>query len=232
MRGMLKSGILSGNALKIIALISMTIDHIGVQIFPFCDMFRIIGRFAFPIFAYMIAEGCTYTKNRAKYLLAIGVVAIVCQSVYFFVMGSLYQCIFVTFFLSIVMIYTADYVLKNKTLLSTALFWFLLCSVIFVTEYLPYVLVNTDFYIDYGLIGVMLPFSVYYAKGREMRLVATMICLVVLACLSGTVQWYSLLALPLIAIYNGKRGKYKLKWFFYIYYPAHLVAIYFVSCCV
>lgn len=46
---------LTGNQLKIIALITMTLDHVGVQLFPECQMLRIIGRIAFPIFAYMIA---------------------------------------------------------------------------------------------------------------------------------------------------------------------------------
>ena len=55
---------LTNNQLKIIAMISMLIDHIGLQMFPDLLIFRIIGRLAFPIFAYMIAEGCFYTKNK------------------------------------------------------------------------------------------------------------------------------------------------------------------------
>jgi len=73
---------LSGNALKLIAIVIMTIDHIGMQLFPNILMLRIIGRLAFPIFAYMIAEGCTYTKDRRKYLITIAVFAAVCQIVY------------------------------------------------------------------------------------------------------------------------------------------------------
>ena len=55
---------LTGNQLKLIALVTMTIDHIGMQLFPRVRLLRIIGRLAFPIFAYMIAEGCRYTRNR------------------------------------------------------------------------------------------------------------------------------------------------------------------------
>ena len=58
---------LSGNQLKIIALIAMTIDHIGLQFLPHVTILRIIGRLAFPIFAYMIAEGCLHTRNRRRY---------------------------------------------------------------------------------------------------------------------------------------------------------------------
>ena len=72
---------LTNNKLKIIAMISMLIDHIGVALFPYVEIFRIIGRLAFPIFAYMIAEGCRYTKNRKKYLGIILGMAIVFQLV-------------------------------------------------------------------------------------------------------------------------------------------------------
>ena len=63
----MKHKILSGNALKMIAAISMLIDHIGLLFFPFNGIFRIFGRLAFPIFAYMIAEGAKYTRNKKKH---------------------------------------------------------------------------------------------------------------------------------------------------------------------
>ncbi|MBO7736222.1 MAG: hypothetical protein J6S22_00120, partial [Clostridia bacterium] len=60
---------LSGNSIKILAAIAMVVDHVGLLFFPFNPIFRMIGRLAFPLFAYMIAEGCKYTKNKWKYLL-------------------------------------------------------------------------------------------------------------------------------------------------------------------
>ena len=62
---------LSGNTLKIVAAVSMLLDHIGVVFFPHVAVFRILGRLALPIFAFMIAEGCRYTKNRLRYFLTI-----------------------------------------------------------------------------------------------------------------------------------------------------------------
>ena len=59
--------ILNRNVLKIIALITMLIDHIGLVFFPGIEIFRIIGRISFPIFAFMIAEGCEHTENKKKY---------------------------------------------------------------------------------------------------------------------------------------------------------------------
>ena len=104
---------LSGNQLKVIALIAMTIDHIGMQIFKEYRIFRIIGRIAFPIFAYMIAEGCRYTKSKKKYLQAVAISATVCQVAYFLALNSLYQCILVTFLLSILLIFAYDKASKN-----------------------------------------------------------------------------------------------------------------------
>ena len=82
MKNFLQKG-LSGNTLKIIALIAMTLDHLCLLVFPEMQWFRIIGRIAMPIFAYMIAEGCRYTKNKVKYFLMVFVLGVICQVVYF-----------------------------------------------------------------------------------------------------------------------------------------------------
>jgi len=219
---------LTGNALKIIAIISMTIDHIGVQLVS-NDILRIIGRLAFPIFAYMIAEGCRYTRNRRKYALTIGAVAAICQIVYYFAMGSLYQCIFVTFLLSVLLIYAMDNAVKKQDVLHSIYAVLFLIFVVFVTEYLPQLLDHTDFAIDYGFCGVMVPVLVYFACGKYMKLVAAALGLVILSITYGGIQWYSLLSVPLLALYNGERGRLKMKWFFYIYYPLHLGVIYLIS---
>ena len=98
--------ILSGNTLKIIAAIAMLIDHIGMMFFPKAVIFRIIGRLAFPIFAFMIAESAKYTKNKLKHFMLMFSLALVCQVVYYlFDNGSLYMCILVTFSISTLLIY-------------------------------------------------------------------------------------------------------------------------------
>lgn len=206
-------GLLNNNQLKIIALISMTIDHIGVQLFPDLIILRIIGRLAFPIFAYMIAEGCLYTKNKRKYLLTISITALFCQLVYFFAERSLDQCILVTFSLSIMLIY----IIKRKNfVLSFLSIW----GVFFLTEI---------FNIDYGFCGIILPLFIYFANSKTNKLIACVASLILLNIVMGGVQWYSLFAIPLLALYNGKRGKLNLKYLFYIYYPLHLAVIYLIS---
>lgn len=217
---------LTGNQLKLIALAAMTCDHIGVQFFPQVQLLRIIGRLALPIFAYMIAQGCRYTKNKARYLLTIASVALVCQLVYFFAMGSLYQCILVTFSLSIGLIFVMGLALRKRSLLYTAIAVLSFISVLCISEYLPNIL--PGFYIDYGFIGIMLPVLIWLGNGKWQSLALCCIGLVLLS-IGNPLQWFSLLALPLLALYNGTRGKRKLKYLFYIYYPAHLALIYLIS---
>ena len=219
-----KSTGLTGNQLKLIALISMTCDHVGLQLFPDILLLRIIGRLALPIFAYMIAEGCRYTRNRKKYLLRMAALAAVCQVVYFVAMGSLYQCILVTFSLSICLIYAMDALQKNPgtgsrlLAMGTLAAVFVLCVV--VPDFLP------GFAIDYGLMGVLLPVLIYFGKPVHHFLLAGLILL----CFSyGGIQWWCLAAVPLLGQYNEQRGKYNIGKFFYIYYPVHLVVIYGLS---
>lgn len=223
---------LTGNALKIIAILSMTLDHIGVHLFPDCQILRILGRLALPIFAYMIAEGCRHTRNPKKYLLTVLAVAALCQTVYFVAMGSLYQCILVTFSLSILLILSLDRAGRKRTfpaVLSALLIWAL---VFFVCLGLPGILAHTDFAIDYGLWGVLLPVFIFLGRNKQERLLLALVGLVLLAIFFrnlGDIQWCSLLALPLLALYNGQRGKWRMKYFFYVYYPLHLAVIYGIS---
>lgn len=213
---------LTSNQLKLLAMLTMTLDHIGVQMFPGVLWLRIVGRLAFPIYAYMIAEGCAHTRNRRKYLLQMAGLALLCQLVYFFAMGSLFQCILVTFTLSILLIYACDTGSRPLTALA-------LLGVAFVTVALPRLLPGTDFAIDYGFFGVLVPVAAYLGKTRREKLLFTAGALVVLAWSVGGIQWYSLAALLPLALYGGQRGKRRMKWLFYLYYPLHLAAIYGIS---
>ena len=215
-------GKLTSNQLKLLAMLTMTLDHIGVQMFPGAHWLRIAGRLAFPIYAYMIAEGCAHPRNRRKYLLQMAGLALLCQLVYFFAMGSLFQCILVTFTLSILLIYACD--TGSRPLIGLTLL-----GVAFITVALPRLLPATDFAVDYGFFGVLVPVAVYLGKTRREKLLFTAGALVVLAWSVGGIQWYSLAALLPLALYGGQRGKRRMKWLFYLYYPLHLAAIYGIS---
>lgn len=217
---------LSGNVLKIIAAISMLIDHIGCLIFPDVKILRIVGRIAFPIFAYMIAQGCRYTKNKWRYFGMIFLMAVVFQVVYGFVSDSLYLSILVTFSLSILMIFSLQYLKEEKTPVSALLF-----SAVVLAVYI----LNKVLTIDYGFWGCMTPVFAalfYDVKKLDKNIVhtaMTALCLILLGIEYGGVQMYALMSVPLLLIYSGKRGKLKMKYFFYIFYPVHLVILQGIS---
>ena len=120
-----KFGFLSSNLLKIIAMAAMVIDHASVIfIGPENTVWRHIGRIAFPIFAFMIAEGCYYTRNKLRYFLTIFLLGLGCQTVYLVAEKSLYQNILITFSLSIIIIFSLEnYRIKREKTFGKILFF-------------------------------------------------------------------------------------------------------------
>ena len=213
--------LLTGNALKILAALFMTIDHIGVILFPRVLALRIIGRLALPIFAFMIAEGCKYTRNKKKYFGMVFGLGAVCQIVYYFFDGSLYLSILITFSLSILMIYALQFCKQKKTVLS---------GLAFAASVLAVYLLNRWLTIDYGFWGCMLPVFAALPHGTKydtlpISTTTLGIGLALLGISMDPIQCLALLALPLLYAYNGKRGRLNLKYFFYIFYPTHLVIL-------
>lgn len=220
---------LSNNQLKILAMVAMTLDHVGAYLFPHVLWLRLVGRLAFPVYAFMIAEGCRHTRSPARYLGCLAGLAAVCQIVYFVAMGSLYQCIMVTFSLSVGLILLVRYARQKQSFLSWLLVGMGVALAAFLCHGLPSLLPGTDYGVDYGFIGVMTPVLVYLWGKKLPQLIALAVCLVFLCFSSWVGQIFALLAVPLLALYNGTRGKWKLKWFFYLFYPVHLVLIYFIG---
>lgn len=212
---------LSGNALKLLAALFMTIDHVGVLLLPHVIVLRILGRLALPIFAFMIAEGCRYTRNRLRYFGSVFALGVLCQIVYYIADRSLYFSILITFSLSIATIYALQDWKEQKTTRSALVFFGAVAGV--------YAL-NRVFAIDYGFWGCMLPvFAAAFQKTAWDRPWVNLgmlgLGLLVLAADLGQIQYYALPALPLLACYNGRRGRWKLKYFFYLFYPIHLVIL-------
>lgn len=226
----MKNNKLSGNALKIIALISMTFDHVAEELLHNYQPFRIIGRLAFPLFAYMIAEGCRYTKNKKKHFLMVFLLGAGCQLVFSFAENSLYMGILITFSLSILLIYAVQYASAKKS----AAAWLVpaagLLAAVFLCVFLPRFLPLPDFQIDYGIFGVLLPVFVYLAgENKALKIVFTAAGLTLLALDMGGIQWYAFFSLIPLVFYSGERGKRNMKYLFYVYYPAHLVIIYLIG---
>jgi hypothetical protein len=158
--------------------------------------------------------------------------------------------ILITFSLSIAVIYAMQYckkcIFNGGSAFDITLSALLLIAVIFLVWAVNQINnVNGHyFYIDYGFWGCMLPAFASLFDFRNinlpaclksldnyyLRLVCFAIGLVVLcATSSGSSEWYALIALVPLALYNGQKGKLPLKYFFYVFYPAHLVLLEFIS---
>ncbi len=216
-----KAGLLSGNWLKLIAAVTMLIDHIGYIFFPTQMLWRIIGRIAMPIFAFMIAEGCCHTRNKLRYFLSVLGLGLLCQSVYVAFAGGWDFCMPVNFAISILLVCLLEQAVKERSAL-----WGLLSILAMVLAYLLHGIVT----IDYGFWGCMLPVFCCLPRllGRKehwLQVLCLGVGMVILSHDSGIWQWYSLMALPLLLLYSGKRGKVNMKYFFYIFYPLHLAVL-------
>lgn len=212
---------LNSNALKIIAMVTMFLDHFGMIFFPDIDTFRIIGRISFPIYAYLISEGCKYTSNRKLYFLRIFGLGLICSTVFIIVERYVYMCVLITFSLSILLIYLIDYVRES---FQTRLL-LLLLSVVAIRILCNYIEVDYDFF------GILVPVIVYIANDRRFKLALFTISLIflIVSCLkTNPLQIYSLLSVIFVALYNGERGKLNLKKFFYLFYPVHLALLWIV----
>lgn len=230
-----KTGGISSNALKLLALLTMTVDHVGLMFFPRLQYLRIIGRLAFPIFAYCIAEGCFYTRHPLRYFLSVFGVGLLCQIVYFVVDRSLYLCILITFSLSILTIYGIRFLkqsIKGAKIVQTVLGVLWVAAVLALSYFLSYPPVSPRPYglrVDYNFFGVLTPVIVYLMPNRWAKLIGLALGLILVALDLGGIQWYALLALLPLAFYRGARGRWKLKYLFYIYYPLHLAALYGIA---
>ncbi len=193
---------LNGNALKLLAALFMLLDHVGITLFPYVLWLRVAGRLALPIYAYMIAEGCHYTKNRLKYFLMVFGLGAGCQVVYAVVMQDYYMCILITFSLSILVIYGLQWLKAQhgpmKRLLAAALLAVLVAGVWWLNGVLR---------IDYGFWGCMLPVFPAILRGTKWdsktgRVLMLALGLLLLALDAGGIQILALCAVPLLLLYN------------------------------
>ena len=215
---------LSGTALKLIAMLSMVFDHVGDNFFPEQTWMRIIGRIAMPIFAFFVAEGFLHTHDRKKYLLRMGVFALVSELPFdLLTAGRLefgHQNVMCTFFLAILALLCFDTLMaKEQTPARMALAWGAMVAAIAAA-----LLLKTD----YNIYGVGLVFLFYLFRKKELwfRCVIGMIFHIVTRNVG--VYIYGLLGFLPLFLYNGQKGR-GLKWLFYAFYPGHMLLLYFLK---
>ena len=201
--------------LKWIAIASMLLDHVGAIFLPGQLWLRIIGRMAFPIFAYLLVEGFVYTSNVKKYMMRLGVFALISEIAYDLAFFGVplefsHQNVFCTLFLGILMLHLLVR-MPDK--------WqqFLVLTALFGAAYFLRV--------DYGYTGLMM-ILLFYAL-RESRIFKFIAVAAVNILFMGGVQSYAALAMIPIAFHNRTKGP-GMKWLFYVFYPAHLLILYLV----
>lgn len=205
--------IFNGTMLKWIAIITMAIDHVGAILFPEVEAFRSIGRIAFPLFAFLLVEGYVHTSNVKKYMGRLFLFAVISEIPFDIAMYSQafywqHQNIFWTLFLGLLILYLVDQ-LPNR------FFGFLAGIGLIILAQLA----NTD----YAAGGVILIFVLYYFRNKPW---IKLICMAVIFGLGyGVTQLFGLIAFIPMLLYNGERGKQGWKYFFYVFYPVHLLVI-------
>lgn len=236
---MRKWEILTNNAIKILACLFMLCDHVGALLLPKVLVLRAIGRLAYPLFAYMFAEGCYYTKNKWKHAIILGLFAIVIQIVYFVFDNSFDLSIMAIFFISLGLIRLFDLLYNNIQKKNTALivvygiiFAVAFGIVLYVTRFISPKVTHV-FEVNYGFYGIITPVVIYILKrifNEKYIMMFGLAAMITLKIIFWMTPYSALsyLALIILFFYNGERGKWKLKYFFYIFYPAHMVLIYLI----
>ena len=223
---------LSQTTLKLIATLSMLFDHIGFFLLPEIVFFRVLGRLAFPIFAFFVCEGVRYTRNKSKYLIRMVVLGILCQLPAILYFPSAPLNIFVTFSISIVIIFLFDW-LKSVNSGRDKLIAMSVNIIFLILVFVMTRLVS----IEYGFAGILFAPLASLPKTEKdtpkdipYRVFMTIPSFIALAIEYIEIfQFAALLAIPFLLLYSGKRGKYSFKYFFYIFYPLHLSVLYYLS---
>lgn len=218
---------LSGAVLKHIALISMLIDHLNKGILiplalelsspplaAIALVLRAVGRWAFPLFFFLLVEGFVHTKDRSRYIGKVCIFAFISEIPFnLFVDGTMFcyekQNIFFTHLLALCTLYLASEMLKS---VSRWKYVEVLITTVFSCAFAEMLGV------DYGWLGIALTVAFYLLRGRRF---ATPIVGYALAAFE---QPWSAPAFALLPLYNGERGKQS-KLLFYWAYPVHLLLI-------
>lgn len=211
---------LDGIVLKLIACLSMFIDHLGAVCFSGMMGFRIIGRLAFPIYCFLLVEGAVHTRNMKKYILRMGIFALISEvpfdlAFYHRLVYTGHQNVFFTLGLGLLAIWFLEHPIEQLDIPDVLYKLLVIIAAGLIAEFF-----NTD----YGFTGIAVICIFYYLRGQPQ--LKYPIAVILLAAMGG-VEVYAVLALIPILLYNGQRGRQTkaMQYGFYIFYPAHLLLI-------
>jgi hypothetical protein len=202
-------------ALKLIAIVTMTVDHVGAVLLPNISWLRIIGRIAFPIFAYQIAVGYLHTHDLHRYIRRLLLWGIVSQPITMLAFRETEFNIMFTLALGLLAIWGWDKKKWRAVLLALVL------SVL--TIRIPG-LGHSFGGVEYGAYGILLCLADFIFIGQWERLATANFVLHAFSVFLWQVQVCAVLSLPFILFPPRIRLK-RLSWQFYAYYPAHLAVL-------
>ena len=220
---------LSGSVLKWIALAAMVADHVGyLVVFPLLEglpglyplylLLRMAGRISFPLFAFLLSEGCRNTRDFPRYLLRLLLFALAAQIPYTLAFGAWAGSVIVSFLIGAGAVFLYERLKERGAGRLSAVILLLAAAVL--AELLR---------VDYGSLGVLLVFFLYLfhtSPGRRCVSVAAWALLAYAPVTLTDLGYFCCAALAVLPIwlYSGERGRGS-KWFFYWFYPAHLLAL-------
>jgi len=192
------------DSLKVIAMLTMLVDHIGFVFFPEQIIWRIIGRLAFPLFAWGIVQGYNKTASLKRYVLRLLTAALVSQIPYVMLFGVRELNIIFTLLWGLIVVHVWE---RFSPLLAL-----LLC--------LP-----AERFMSYGIFGVFLILLMHVWQDNKNRLVMGVLAATIAYVVFKRVpvQIFCVLALPLIL--NFQWSVSLPKYFAYLFYPGHLIAL-------
>lgn len=208
------------SVLKWIAVLTMVIDHVGAILFPDQIWMRVIGRVAFPVYAYCLAEGFRYTSDYRRYLGRLALFAILSEipfdlAFYGVPFSFAHQNVFFTLTLGLILLWVLERCREQLLLCAGA--FVVLC---FLAQAL---------HMDYGAGGLLMVFAFYLAQqGTSPWIGWGIFVFINLFGYAGGVQWAAILALLPIGLYSGKAGKKKQRFFYWIY-PLHLLLLWIIE---
>lgn len=228
--------------LKMIAMFCMTLDHAAIIFNSFIpasvfSCMRLVGRCAFPILAFMLTEGFYYTKNKWIYLGRLSVFAVLSMYPYYLLQGDPWNVLLtLSVAFSCLMIRDKLFALTSDKYRMEVFFGFFL-AVTFLSWFCNFM--------DWGFPGIMVIVFAYEIADKKKRIyfipIALFVGCVIEAFIKNTLSvdsliFYSgiLFSIPVLCLYNGKRGysSFISKYSFYLYYPLHILILIFLYVCV
>ena len=216
--------VLDGTTLKLIAMASMVLDHVGDSFFPDQVWMRVLGRIAMPVFAFCISEGFAHTHDKQRYLLRMGIFSLVSEVPFDLVtagvpLESSHQNIMATFFWAILGLMLFERITAEGPPKSREAAGFIMLAV--------FAMLSVLLGLDYNMLGCGLIFVFYLLRGKGLEIEAAAGAVYHALLRNMGIYWFGLLGFLPILSYNGQRGR-GLKWLFYLFYPGHLLLIWLV----